>query len=64
MIKRSELVQGIAGRIVADSRFRVLRGLTLGELKDVINLVLDARRDVGNELQRRPVADRSPTEST
>lgn len=49
-ITRRELVERIVPKMVGDARFRTLQGLTLGELGQVVHMVLDARREVGSEL--------------
>lgn len=51
-MKRSELVQKCVRLMVGDDRFRLLRGHTLEQLNDVVNMVLDARNEVAKEMKR------------
>ena len=49
-ITRRNLVEKIVNNMMSDERFlRTMQGLTLGQMNEVVNMILDARKEVFNE---------------
>lgn len=50
MATRKQLIERIVPKLTNHKSFRLLRGYTLGQLNEVISMVLDARNEVTKEL--------------
>lgn len=49
-ITRRELTEKIVNKMTGDERFlRTMQGLTLGQMSEVVNMILDARKVVFSE---------------